>query len=178
MKRRTLLISGLGLLFAAGSTPVGSASPTATPVALTPGIEVDRIVVRKSRRELTLFRDGIPLKTYRIALGFGEPGAKRREGDGRTPEGRYRISGRNPDSAYHLSLRISFPAPRDVAAARARGEEPGSDIMIHGLPNGFGWIGVRHRIRDWTAGCIAVTNAEIEEIWQAVPDGTPIEIAP
>ena len=127
---------------------------------------------------MTLYSDGLPIRTYEIALGFGEPGAKTREGDGRTPEGRYTISGRNPQSDYHLSLRISYPEPRDIAVAEALGVPPGGDVMIHGTRNGWGWFGAAARSIDWTAGCIAVTNDEIEEIWGAVPDGTPIEILP
>ncbi|HEV7371436.1 L,D-transpeptidase family protein [Arenibaculum sp.] len=178
MKRRSFLLSCLGLVMA-GSVPLAwRAYPAPETAILPPGVQADRIVVRKARREMTLWRGGEPFKTYEVALGQGEPGPKRREGDNRTPEGIYRISGRNPNSAYHLSLRISYPEPRDVAAAQARGEPPGSDIMIHGIRNGFGWLGTLHRQLDWTAGCIAVTNAEIEEIWRAVPDGTPIEILP
>lgn len=138
----------------------------------------DRIVVEKAERRMVLSRAGEVIRTYDIALGFGEPGDKAREGDGRTPEGLYAISGRNPRSAYHLSLRIDYPRPDDIAAARARGEDPGGDIMIHGLPNGLGWLGAGHLSRDWTDGCIAVTDVEIREIWSLVPDGTPIEIRP
>lgn len=145
---------------------------------LGPGVVADRIVVRKSDRRMTLLADGQPIRTYEIALGFGGTNAKTREGDGRTPEGLYTISGRNPQSAYHLSLRISYPEPRDIAAATALGVEPGGDIMIHGTRNGLGWFGAMARSIDWTAGCIAVTNDEIEEIWRAVPDGTSIEILP
>jgi murein L,D-transpeptidase YafK len=105
-------------------------------------------------------------------------GPKRCQGDNRTPEGTYRISGRNRHSSYHRSLRISYPDEGDRKRARALGCSPGGDIMIHGLPNGRGAIGALHRMYDWTAGCIAVTNPEIEEIWAAVPDGTEIEIRP
>ena len=141
-------------------------------------MRADRIIVRKFARELTLYRAGRPLKTYRVALGHGEPGPKRRQGDNRTPEGPYHISGRNPHSAYHRALRISYPEPADITAAAARGEDPGGDVMIHGIRNGLGWLGRLHRLVDWTAGCIAVTDREIEEMWRAVPDGTPIEIEP
>ncbi len=127
---------------------------------------------------MTIFRAGEPLKTYIVALGTTELGPKQREGDKKTPEGLYRISGRNPKSCCHLSLRISYPEPRDIALAKERGEPPGGDIMIHGLPNGFGGIGALHRLYDWTAGCIGVTDQEIEELWRVVADGTPIEILP
>lgn len=174
MKRRAVLLGALAL-------PVASAlAILAYPrrAALGPEVIADRIVVRKSDRRMTLFVAGQPIRTYEIALGFGGPGAKTREGDGRTPEGLYSISGRNPQSAYHLSLRISYPEARDIEAARALGVPPGGDIMIHGTRNGLGWFGAVARSIDWTAGCIAVTNEEIEEIWHAVPDGTPIEILP
>jgi murein L,D-transpeptidase YafK len=94
----------------------------------------------------------------------------------KVPEGDYRITGRNPRSAFHLSLRIGYPTPPQAQAARSRGVAPGGDIMIHGLGNGFGWIGGANRRLDWTRGCVAVTNAEIEEIWRLVPDGTLVEI--
>ena len=165
---------------AAGLTTAGGFAYIMRPrhLPLAPDAAADRIVVFKSDRRMTLLSGGRPLKTYTIALGFGEPGAKSREGDGRTPEGRYYITGRNPDSAYHLSLRISYPDAQDIAAARALGVAPGGDIMIHGMRNGLGWLGPLAQSRDWTAGCIAVTNTEIEEIWHAVADGTPIEILP
>lgn len=173
--RRTLIaVAAVGLTAAAGLAYI--MRPRHSPLA--PNAVANSVVVLKADRQMTLFSGGRPLKTYTIALGFGEPGAKSREGDGRTPEGLYNISGRNPESAFHLSLRISYPDPQDIAAARALGVPPGGDIMIHGMRNGLGWLGALARSRDWTAGCIAVTNAEIEEIWRAVPDGTPIEILP
>jgi len=135
---------------------------------LPPDTRIDRIEVHKSRHELVLIADERPNRTYKVALGSGGIGPKLQEGDRKTPEGRYRINGRNPNSAFHLSLRISYPEPHEVKAARERGVSPGGDIMIHGLPNGSGWIGERHLLADWTAGCIAVTDAEIEEIWRVV----------
>jgi murein L,D-transpeptidase YafK len=96
----------------------------------------------------------------------------------KTPEGLYSIDYRNPHSDYHLALHISYPAPDDVKRAAARGVSAGGDIMIHGLPNGRGWIGKLHRQKDWTAGCIALTDKEIEELWRITPDGTPVEIRP
>lgn len=143
-----------------------------------PALLADRVVVHKAERELLLVTEGKILKRYRIALGGHPQGHKTQEGDRRTPEGVYRIAGRNPRSAYHLSLRISYPNEDDRIQAARRGVSPGGDIMIHGLPNGFGWIGRWHRWADWTAGCIAVTDSEIEEIWRSVPDGTPVEIKP
>ncbi|HEY5893053.1 MAG TPA: L,D-transpeptidase family protein [Chthoniobacterales bacterium] len=138
----------------------------------------NRILVEKSKRSMSLFRDGRMLKAYSIALGPNPQGHKQQESDGRTPEGIYWIDWRNPQSKYHLSLHISYPNAEDVKSAAARGVSPGGDIMIHGLPNGTDSGGKVPLARDWTAGCIAVTNAEIEEVWAAVPDGAEIEILP
>lgn len=145
--------------------------------AALPG-RADLVVIEKSKRTLTLFRRGRPLRTYTVALGSNPAGHKEQEGDGRTPEGRYVIDFHKRDSSFHRALHISYPNAADRRSARARGVSPGGDIMIHGLPNGMGAIGKAHRLRDWTEGCVAVTNDEIEEIWAAVPDGTPIEIRP
>ena len=134
---------------------------------------VTRVVVHKGRREMLLLAGESVVRRYCIALGREPVGHKEREGDGRTPEGRYVIDRRNPKSAYHLSLHISYPSEQDRERARAAAVDPGGDIMIHGLPNGGGV-----REGDWTQGCIAVTNAEIEEIWDLVADGTPVEIGP
>ncbi len=138
----------------------------------------DRIVVEKATRRLALLRGDTVLATYSVSLGFAPQGHKQREGDGRTPEGFYRIEWKNPQSVAHLSLKVSYPEAADVASAQARGEPPGGDIMVHGLMNGFGWVSRLHRMMDWTHGCIAVTNAEIREIYARVEPGTPIEIRP
>lgn len=140
------------------------------------GATADRIVVEKSARRLTLYDGDTPLKSYRVALGSAPRGHKEREGDGRTPEGVYRIDWRNSQSAFHLSLRISYPDDADRARARELGVPPGGDIMIHGMRNGLGWLGRLHLLWDWTNGCIAVTDGEVREIWRAVPIGTVIEI--
>ena len=145
---------------------------------LPPNITASRIVVEKAARRLTLWSDGTSLKTYRVALGRAPIGPKEEEGDQRTPEGIYRIDFHKEDSDYHRALHVSYPEQRDIDRAAARGVSAGSDIMIHGIQNGKGWIGAFHRRTDWTAGCIAVTDFEIEEIWRAVSDGTPIEIRP
>jgi murein L,D-transpeptidase YafK len=145
---------------------------------ITDGTVIDRIVVEKSARKLSVFKNGHLLKTYLVALGPSPVGPKEQEGDMKTPEGLYTIDRRNPNSDYHLSLHISYPAPEDVKRAEARGVSAGCDIMIHGLPNGQGWMGDLHRKIDWTAGCIALTDEEIEELWRITPDGTPIEIKP
>jgi murein L,D-transpeptidase YafK len=136
----------------------------------------DRIVVEKQAHTLTLFRQGKVLKTYRVALGRSGAGPKLQAGDNRVPEGVYRIVGRNPHSAFHRALRVGYPTPEQVRQAQARGIDPGGDIMVHGIRNGLGWLGSLQRQVDWTKGCIAVTDGEIDEIWRLVPDGTPIEI--
>jgi len=144
--------------------------------ALPAGTTIDRILVEKSERKLSIWRDGKVLKTYRVALGRNPIGAKEEEGDNKTPEGIYTIDYRNPQSDYHLALHISYPSAEDTAPAAQRGVNAGFDIMIHGLPNGQGWMGAAHRQKDWTAGCIAVTDEEIDELYRVTPDGTTIEI--
>jgi murein L,D-transpeptidase YafK len=138
----------------------------------------DKILVEKSARRLTLFSSGRKLREYRVALGFSPVGPKQREGDGRTPEGNYKIDFHKFDSVFHRALHISYPDTADAGRAAEAGVAPGGDIMIHGLPNGLSASGPAHRLRDWTAGCIAVTDSEIDEIWASVADGTPIEIRP
>ena len=138
----------------------------------------DLVLVEKAARRLTLLRRSAVLATYPVSLGFAPLGHKRREGDGRTPEGRYRVEWKNPVSVAHLSLKVSYPDAADQAAAQARGESPGGYIMIHGVMNGFGWLGPLHRLADWTEGCIAVSNAEMEAIYARVDVDTPIEIRP
>jgi murein L,D-transpeptidase YafK len=136
------------------------------------------IVVEKQARRLTLRRGDKILATYQASLGSAPIGHKEREGDGRTPEGLYSIDFKHPRSRFHLALRISYPNSADRDSARRRGVTPGGDIMIHGLPNGLGWLGNLHLARDWTDGCVAVTNEQIEEIWALVEVGTPVEIKP
>jgi murein L,D-transpeptidase YafK len=142
------------------------------------GTRIDRILVEKSKRRLSVFANGKELKNYRVALGRNPIGAKQEEGDMKTPEGVYTIDSRNPQSDYHLALHVSYPSDDDTARAAERGVNAGFDIMIHGIQNGDGWIGAFHRIHDWTAGCIALTDEEIEELWRVTPDGTPVEIRP
>ena len=138
----------------------------------------DKVVVLKGERELRLVSDGNVFARYRIALGGNPVGHKRREGDQRTPEGRYTLDWRTTDSDYHRSIHISYPARRDRRRAAAQGVDPGDAIMIHGLPPKYEWMGEHHANADWTEGCIAVSNAEIDRIWKRVPDGTPIVIHP
>lgn len=145
---------------------------------LPPNATADWILVEKKQRRLTLFHNNKPLKAYDIALGRQPEGPKRFQGDNKTPEGRYTIDYRNQKSRYHRALHISYPSAQDAAFADSQQRSAGGDIMIHGLPNGMGSLGSLHLLRDWTAGCIAVTNTEIEELWRVIPDGTPIEIRP
>ncbi len=140
--------------------------------------QADRVVIHKARRELLVMAQGKVIRSYRVALGTHPRGAKQRQGDGKTPEGIYTISGRNAQSQYHRALRVSYPNRQDLERARRAGVNPGGDIMIHGLPRGQGWIGKAHVLYDWTLGCIAVTDDEIEEIWRLVPNGTTVEITP
>ncbi|MEP6692324.1 MAG: L,D-transpeptidase family protein, partial [Gemmatimonadaceae bacterium] len=138
----------------------------------------DRVVVEKQAHRLTLYHGGRAIRTYYVALGASPVGDKQRAGDDRTPEGVYTIDSRVERSQFHLALHISYPDAAHRARAAKRGESPGGDVMIHGLPPKFSFIGAAHRNMDWTAGCIAVTDEEIEEIWRAVPNGTKIEIRP
>lgn len=138
----------------------------------------DKVLVDKSKRKMWLIANGKKYREYSISLGDNPIGHKQQEGDERTPEGLYRIDYRNPKSRYHLSLHISYPDQDDQRNAQARGVSPGGDIFIHGLPNGFGSMNFLYAGKDWTDGCIAVSNEEIKEIWKLVKNGTPIEILP
>ncbi|MEO9651327.1 MAG: L,D-transpeptidase family protein [Roseobacter sp.] len=135
------------------------------------GPDVTFVVVNKEARRMHLFHDNSLLRSYDINLGFAPEGHKRFEGDGKTPEGLYRIDRRNPNSSFHLSLGISYPNVNDYAAAKAEGKSPGGDIFIHGQKSPFKKDSV-----DWTWGCISVTNAEMEEIYSMVKTGTLIKL--
>jgi murein L,D-transpeptidase YafK len=135
-------------------------------------------VVLKKERTLELVSRGKVIKTYKVALGGDPVGAKTRQGDHKTPEGIYILDFRNAQSQFYKSIHISYPNEHDRSFAHKSGVSPGGDVFVHGLPNGYGLIGSAHRLKDWTDGCIAVTDAEIDEIWNAVPDGTQIEIRP
>ena len=137
---------------------------------------VDRILVEKAARRMTLWQGDRPVRTYSVALGFAPTGDKTRQGDGRTPEGVFRIDRRNEASRYHLSLGLDYPQARHRVAAAAAGVDPGGDIMIHGQPNALP-DGLR-LAGDWTAGCIALTDAEMDEVWAATHAGTMVEIRP
>ena len=156
-----------GLLLVLALSALASPQPT-----------VDRILVLKKEHRLLLLSGDQIVKTYSVALGSGGLAPKRRQGDDKTPEGFYRIDYRNPTSRFHLALHISYPDETDREKARKRGVSPGGDIMIHGLGSEFKSLGTKHYSYDWTAGCIAVTDSEIEEIWQLVPDRTPVDIRP
>ena len=154
-----------------------NASDASTELPTIPaGTKADRILVDKSDRLLILFKDDNEIARYsNIRFGDAPGGHKRFEGDERTPEGTYTIDGRNPGSSYHLSLRVSYPNAADRAYAEARGKSPGGDIFLHGQPNGYDGVPIA---RDWTDGCIALSNAEIKQIWDVVPNGAKIEIRP
>jgi len=164
-------------LFTALGVGLLSASLAAQSVPQT-ALHADHVVVLKKERTLELLARGKVIKTYKVALGGDPIGPKTRQGDHKTPEGAYVLDFRNAHSRFHKAIHISYPNDHDHAVARAKGVSPGGDVFIHGLPNGYGAIGPAHRLRDWTDGCIAVTNDEIDEIWKAIPDGTQIEIRP
>ncbi|MCW4467697.1 L,D-transpeptidase family protein [Flavobacterium sp. MFBS3-15] len=140
------------------------------------GKAIDRLVVYKSKRKMEAWYGDELLKTYTISLGKDPVGHKQFEGDCKTPEGIYHINARNPNSGYHKNLGVSYPNANDIANAKKLGKPPGGDIKIHGLRNGRGYIGKFHRWKDWTAGCIAVTNDEMDELYGAVEEGAVIEI--
>lgn len=156
------------LLIGAAFSPAQQPSP----------LRADSILILKKDHLLQLLANGQVIRTYKVALGSGGLPPKVREGDARTPEGHYIIDSRNAASAYHKALHISYPSPDDRKRAAKLGVSPGGAIMIHGLPNGKGWVGPAHRLYDWTLGCIAVTDQEIDEIWNLVPTGTPVEVRP
>ena len=143
-----------------------------------PTQHADRIVIIKSTHTMSLMVRGQIIKTYKVALSPYSVGPKERYGDHKTPEGIYSVDWKNPKSQFHLALHVSYPNAADRERARKLGVNPGGEIEIHGLGAKYGWVGARHRETDWTEGCIAVTNEEIEEIWKLVPVGTPIEILP
>lgn len=174
------LFSGLVVVLALAFAPGAAAAQVISlQQPLLMGEQANFVVVEKHAHRLILYDRGEVLRAYRISLGYGGLGPKHREGDGRTPEGLYRIDGRNANSLYHLALHINYPSPRDVATAHAHGEDPGGSIMIHGVPNDASRVLAQAYNRvDWTAGCISVSDRAIEEIWRLVPDGTPIDILP
>lgn len=157
---------------------VAAATPPPAVPRPAPEPRATRVVVFKQARLLHLLHGDRVIRTYRVALGREPVGPKQRQGDGRTPEGTYVLDWRNANSAFYRSIHISYPNAEDRARAQRLGVNPGGDIVLHGLPNGWGWLGAAHLRHDWTLGCIAVSNEEMDEIWRLVPDGTPIEINP
>jgi murein L,D-transpeptidase YafK len=180
-----LLLGAVALLLGSHDTASTAASIAPAPtirhtpvIGIKTAVIADSIVVEKGRRTLTLFAAGFPIRTYQIALGTEPTGDKVRIGDGRTPEGLFHIDYKNPQSKYHMALHISYPDAAHSERASHLGVSPGGDIMIHGLPPAYAKIGAAHAQYNWTEGCIAVTDREIEEIWSAVPRGAPIQIKP
>jgi murein L,D-transpeptidase YafK len=153
-------------------------TPYAADTNVSSPVHADYIRIVKSRRMMFLYSDGRVIRKYRIALGRNPVGPKLKEGDGRTPEGRYIIDSRNPASRFHLALHISYPNEIDSRVTKMAGNDPGGGIFIHGTGEKYAWMGKYHVLKDWTEGCIAVTNEEIEEIWRLVPDGTTVDIVP
>jgi murein L,D-transpeptidase YafK len=179
MKPRRIVLGAaiIAAVLSAASVALDLARAGRPPPDMAPEAEwADRILVEKSQRRMTLFRNGSVLREYSISLGGSPTGDKERGGDSRTPTGRYVVDFKNETSRFYLSLRISYPDAADREQAAARGVPPGGDIMIHGLPNGFALLGPVLGLMDWTDGCIAVGNDEIEEIWSLAAVGTAIEI--
>lgn len=171
------IIIGLSLAAIVSTSAIAYAKSTSTSKTPIPASAViDRVFVDKSDRILTLMSDGKIIRSYRIALGGSPSGHKQQEGDQRTPVGIYTLDYKNENSIAHRSIHISYPNDADKARANSLGVDPGGDIMIHGQMNGFGHLGWLNQRRDWTDGCIAVTNDEMDEIMAAVTLGTPIEI--
>src|SRR3982750_1455989 len=168
-----------GCLFV--GTAAGAALPANARAMASAGLELplaDRVLVRKSERRLYLMRGGDVLRAYRVALGLNPGGAKERAGDFRTPEGNYKLTRRNTRSDYFLSIQVSYPNDQDMQHARRNGWQPGGSIMIHGLPNDPRHTPDYYASQDWTDGCIAVTNADMVEIWMMTSDNVRIDIEP
>lgn len=152
-------------------------APEPPPPPLPPlTVQIDRILIEKAARRMTVYRQGEELRSYKIALGFAPDGDKTQQGDGKTPEGIFKVNRRNGSSKFHLSLGLDYPLTKDIARARAAGIDPGGDIFIHGQPNGLDRLAAISY--DWTAGCIAIADHEIEELWRIVRIGTTVEIKP
>jgi Uncharacterized protein conserved in bacteria len=179
--KKVLSLRNLSILLLIGAIyyPIQGITKT-PPVAKnrTKVVKIDFILIEKQKRQMTVFKDSKPLKHYSIALGFNPVGHKQEKGDGKTPEGIYKISDKNPGSQFYKSLRISYPNATDTRNAVKQGKKTGGDIMIHGLPKAFNFVGKAHILKDWTLGCVAVTNAEIDEIYAATAVGTQVKIVP
>ncbi len=142
------------------------------------GADIDHVLVRKSELKMYLISNGVKIKEYSIALGANPKGHKEKEGDERTPEGKYLLDYKKSDSSFYKAIHISYPNEEDKAKAKEKGVNPGGLIMIHGQKNGLGWLSWLSQNFNWTNGCVAVTNSEMDEIWNLVKAGTPIEILP
>ena len=140
--------------------------------------EIDHVLVYKAKRTMQLLAGGKVIKEYKIVLGANPIGHKQKEGDERTPEGKYTLDYKKEDSAFFKAIHISYPNEKDIKRAREANVDPGGQIMIHGQKNGFGRLALISQWYDWTNGCIAVTDSEMKEIWNLVKVGTPIEIKP
>ena len=184
--RKPMRLKSLALILAV-ALRLGAAHadgvPEAQPVMLTPPSTVtlpivDRVVVKKAQRRLLLMHGGNVVRTYHVALGLSPEGQKERSGDFRTPEGTYRLEKRNPRSDFFLSIKVSYPNETDLRRARARHWDTGGSIMVHGLPNQLKHEPEYYESHDWTDGCIAVSNADMTEIWMLIPDDVPIDIVP
>ena len=140
------------------------------------GVTIDKIVILKSQRKLLIYSQGLLVKTYTVSLGKNPVGTKVYEGDYKTPEGAYKINDKNPKSNFHKSLGISYPNQQDLANAKQLHKPAGGDIKIHGLRNDQGFIGRFQRWKDWTTGCISLTNEEIDDLYMHMPLGTSVEI--
>ena len=174
---RQSLVSVISRVFAVATLALAGACVQAPPPPAPPPM-ADRVIVQKSTRTLDLLRDGKVFASYPVALGREPFGPKQQEGDGKTPEGVYRIDYKSMQSRFTRALHVSYPDDNDRARAAAMGVDPGGAIFVHGLPPDYGPTDPPRWYRDWTEGCVAVGNAAIVKIWDAVPDGTPIEIRP
>lgn len=179
---RFMRLAVIAVLTCLAGPALADALPEAQPVMLRPAVEslpvVDRVVVKKSERRLLLMRGGNVVRSYHVALGLSPVGQKERSGDFRTPEGTYQLDRRNPRSDYFLSIQVSYPNRADLHRAHARHWSTGGSIMIHGLPNSLKHEPGYYESNDWTDGCIAVSNADMVEIWMLTPDHVPIDILP
>jgi murein L,D-transpeptidase YafK len=175
MYRKLLILMILALPLAPGAGADSLAGFAGPAGMLQP---VDRVIVQKSNRRMELIRDGALIASYRISLGLAPIGQKQREGDFRTPEGRYRLTRRNAQSDFFLAVQVSYPEAADIALARKHGWAPGGAIMVHGLPNLLKYSRERYLSTDWTDGCIALSNEDMLDFWLLTGEGTPIEIRP
>ncbi len=162
-----LLAAGAIFAYAFGAAPLAQA-----------GEKADLVVVEKSKRQLSLYKSGKLLATYHVTFGGDPVGPKQREGDGKTPEGQYVLDYKNDGSGYYKAFHISYPNAQDVERAKKAGVAPGGAIMIHGQKNGWGWASFLTQRFNWTKGCIAMSNGDLDQLWAMVDAGTPIDIRP